>query len=71
RYTVEAFGAEAHLFATPEEICAEMMKRTPQSILVKGSRFMKMERVINQFLRAQQLKPAQPMTHQVGEKYAV
>ena len=71
RYTVEAFGVEAHLLATPEEICAEMMKRTPQSILVKGSRFMKMERVINQFLRAQQLKQSQLMTHQVGEKHAV
>jgi murE/murF fusion protein len=71
RYTVKAFGQQAQRFETPEEVCVEIMRRTPRSILVKGSRFMKMERVIGQYMSAEQLKETQHLTHCSGEKHAV
>jgi UDP-N-acetylmuramoyl-tripeptide--D-alanyl-D-alanine ligase len=43
RETVAAFGPGARHFSTPEEIVTSIEART---VLVKGSRFMKMERVV-------------------------
>jgi UDP-N-acetylmuramoyl-tripeptide--D-alanyl-D-alanine ligase len=43
RHAVEAFGAGARHFATLEELVPQVAART---VLVKGSRFMKMERVV-------------------------
>jgi UDP-N-acetylmuramoyl-tripeptide--D-alanyl-D-alanine ligase len=43
RHAVEAFGPGARHFATLEELVAQVEART---VLVKGSRFMKMERVV-------------------------
>ena len=43
RDAVQAFGAGARHFATVEELVAQV---SGNSILVKGSRFMKMERVV-------------------------
>ena len=43
RHAVEAFGSGAHHFATVEELVSKVEGKT---ILVKGSRFMKMERVV-------------------------
>jgi len=43
-----AFGAQARHFETPEELAADLKRRMNQSttVLVKGSRFMRMERVV-------------------------
>jgi UDP-N-acetylmuramoyl-tripeptide--D-alanyl-D-alanine ligase len=43
RHTVEAFGAGARHFSSVDEIVANIEAKT---VLVKGSRFMKMERVV-------------------------
>ncbi|MGH8725779.1 MAG: glutamate ligase domain-containing protein, partial [Burkholderiales bacterium] len=43
RHAVEAFGAGARHFATVEELVPQVAAKT---VLVKGSRFMKMERVV-------------------------
>lgn len=43
RQTVEAFGAGAQHFASVEELVSKVQAKT---VLVKGSRFMKMERVV-------------------------
>jgi UDP-N-acetylmuramoyl-tripeptide--D-alanyl-D-alanine ligase len=44
KHAVEAFGKEARHFATPEELASSIRAKT---ILVKGSRFMRMERVVS------------------------
>ena len=44
-----AFGAESHHYDTPELLAAELKSHMDKSVtvLVKGSRFMRMERVAN------------------------
>lgn len=71
RHTVAAFGAQGQHCKTAEEVCAEILKRTPHSILVKGSRFMKMERVVNQFLQIQDQVIAQDDIIKNGVQHAV
>jgi murE/murF fusion protein len=71
RHTVAAFGAHGQHCKTPEEVCAEILKRTPHSLLVKGSRFMKMERVVNQFMQNQQQAIAQVDINKNGVQHAV
>ncbi len=71
RQTVAAFGAQGQHCNSPEEVCAEMLKRTPHSILVKGSRFMKMERVVNQFMQIKQQVIAPDDAHKNGVQHAV
>jgi murE/murF fusion protein len=71
RHAVQAFGAQAQCFETPEEVCTEILKLTPHSILVKGSRFMKMERVVNQFMHMQQQGLTQEKTNKLGVQHAV
>jgi UDP-N-acetylmuramoyl-tripeptide--D-alanyl-D-alanine ligase len=44
KHAVDAFGKEARHFATPEELASSIKAKT---ILVKGSRFMRMERVVS------------------------
>ena len=52
REIVVAFGAQAAHFSTPDELVASLQPLLgPQStVLVKGSRFMKMERVVEQLV---------------------
>jgi murE/murF fusion protein len=50
RDTATAFGQGAHACETVEEIVAELRSRAPRAVLVKGSRFMRMERVVKAFL---------------------
>lgn len=45
--TVQAFGSGAWLKATPEDVVQQLMGLQPAAVLVKGSRFMRMERVVN------------------------
>jgi murE/murF fusion protein len=71
RHTVVAFGAQGQHCKTPEEVCAEILKRTPHSILVKGSRFMKMERIVNLFMKIEQQAIAQEDTNKNGVHHAV
>jgi murE/murF fusion protein len=71
RHAVEAFGTHAQHFETPEEVCAEILKRSPSSILIKGSRFMKMERVVNQFMQMQQQQQQQGSAHSNTKKTGV
>jgi len=73
RHTLEAFGAQAQFCETPEEVCVEILQLKPSSILVKGSRFMKMERVVNQFIQNQNpnQNPNQICTQDVTKKMGV
>jgi len=52
-HTAEAFGGQAQSFSTPDELLASLTKELranrnrPLNILVKGSRVMKMERIVD------------------------
>jgi murE/murF fusion protein len=50
RDSAAAFGQGARAFETVEDIVAELRSMAPRSVLVKGSRFMRMERVVKLFL---------------------
>jgi UDP-N-acetylmuramoyl-tripeptide--D-alanyl-D-alanine ligase len=54
RATVESFGAGGMYFERIQELLAELENElTPETtVLVKGSRFMQMERVVNSFMEA-------------------
>lgn len=49
--TIAAFGPQGQSFQTPQALCAHALRVRPQSMLIKGSRFMAMENVVNQWLR--------------------
>ena len=48
--TVDAFGEQAQWFESTQALCEHALRTNPQSVLVKGSRFMAMERVVNDWL---------------------
>ena len=50
RDSVKAFGEAGCWFESPEALCEHAVSAKPVSVLVKGSRFMAMERVVNQLL---------------------
>lgn len=54
--TAKAFGDGAHLMATPEAIAEQVLPQLDAQtvVLIKGSRFMRMERVVNLLLAQQQ-----------------
>ncbi len=54
--TVNAFGAQGQWFKTPDALCEHAQRVRPRSMLVKGSRFMAMERVVSQWLGCQQAR---------------
>jgi murE/murF fusion protein len=47
-HSVGAFGANAQSFESVEQLCQRARAVEPMSILVKGSRFMAMEKVVQQ-----------------------
>lgn len=47
-HSVDAFGANAQSFESVEQLCKRASAVEPMSILVKGSRFMAMEKVVQQ-----------------------
>lgn len=61
--TVKAFGADARWFESPEALCEHAIAVNPASVLVKGSRFMAMERVVNQILSMKSVQTAQGSSH--------
>lgn len=61
--SVKAFGADARWFESPEALCEHAVSVKPASVLVKGSRFMAMERVVNRLLTMESTKSEQGAKH--------
>lgn len=53
RASAQAFGANAQPCGSVEDVVAALLQAKPASVLVKGSRFMRMERVVNGFTGGQ------------------
>ncbi|MCD8515850.1 MAG: bifunctional UDP-N-acetylmuramoyl-L-alanyl-D-glutamate--2,6-diaminopimelate ligase MurE/UDP-N-acetylmuramoyl-tripeptide--D-alanyl-D-alanine ligase MurF [Burkholderiaceae bacterium] len=63
RDSVEAFGVDARWFESPEALCEYATSVKPASVLVKGSRFMAMERVVNRLLAIESAKSERGADH--------
>ena len=61
--TAEAFGVSGERFDTPQEVVTRLNAIQPASVLVKGSRFMRMERVVQALLKNSQSAPLEKMNH--------
>jgi murE/murF fusion protein len=65
RDAAQAFGAGAQACESVDELVTALRARKPASVLVKGSRFMRMERVVKAFLSNGGNEPQTP-----GDKHA-
>ncbi len=63
RESVNAFGGQAHWFDSPDALCKYADAVSPASVLVKGSRFMAMEKVVHQWLQMRMSTAEQGGTH--------
>jgi MurE/MurF fusion protein len=65
RASAEAFGADAVVSDIPEELCATLRELPAKSVLVKGSRFMRMERIVKDYLKTTGINPEDVVSHAV------
>ena len=63
RDSAQAFGSESVIAESPEQLCAALTELTAKSILVKGSRFMRMERIVNHYLKTTGVNPKDAVMH--------
>jgi len=63
RESAEAFGSQAVVGASPEQLCAALVERPVKSVLVKGSRFMRMERIVQHYLKTTGVNPEDAVSH--------
>ncbi|MFY9138366.1 bifunctional UDP-N-acetylmuramoyl-L-alanyl-D-glutamate--2,6-diaminopimelate ligase MurE/UDP-N-acetylmuramoyl-tripeptide--D-alanyl-D-alanine ligase MurF [Zwartia sp.] len=63
--SAEAFGVQAVAGTSVEHVC-EVLHRLPvASVLVKGSRFMRMERIVKEYLKTTGINPEEVVKHAV------
>ncbi len=63
--TARAFGEGAHICATVEQLCDVLATIEAKSVLIKGSRFMRMERVVQDYLKRFGVVPEGLVNHAV------
>jgi murE/murF fusion protein len=63
--SAQAFGASAIIGESPEQLGETLRTLGAQSVLVKGSRFMRMERIVKDYLKATGLNPGEVVKHAV------
>jgi murE/murF fusion protein len=65
RDSVLAFGQGAQHYDSPEQVCEALGKMKVTSLLVKGSRFMRMERVVRGYIEKFGTTPGEVVKHAV------
>jgi len=65
RDSARAFGSEAVMGDSAEQLCASLLALPVASVLVKGSRFMRMERIVKDYLKATGINPGEVVKHAV------
>lgn len=65
RETARAFGEGARICATVEQLCDALATIEAKSVLIKGSRFMRMERVVQDYLKRFGVVPEGLVNHAV------
>ncbi len=65
RESAQAFGASAVMGESPEQLGERLRALGAQSVLVKGSRFMRMERIVKDYLKATGVNPEEVVKHAV------
>ena len=63
--SASAFGVGAIRSESPEDLSGHLLALPLKSILVKGSRFMRMERVVKNYLKTTGINPKDVVTHAV------
>ena len=65
RASAEAFGPDAVIGISAEQLCETLLAQPAASVLVKGSRFMRMERIVKDYLKATGVNPGEVVKHAV------
>ena len=65
RESAKAFGKEAVIGESAEQLCDTLLALPVSSVLVKGSRFMRMERIVKEYLKATGVNPGEVVKHAV------
>jgi murE/murF fusion protein len=65
RESARAFGASGVMGTSSEQLCEMLCALSAQSVLVKGSRFMRMERIVKDYLKTTGINPEGAVKHAV------
>lgn len=65
RQSASAFGAQALMGDSVEQVCEILQTLPVGSVLIKGSRFMRMERIVKDYLKTTRVNPEDVVKHAV------
>jgi murE/murF fusion protein len=65
RESARAFGASGVMGTSSEQLCDMLCTLSARSVLVKGSRFMRMERIVKDYLKTTGINPEGAVKHAV------
>jgi murE/murF fusion protein len=65
RESASAFGAHALMGDSVEQVCETLLTLPVASVLIKGSRFMRMERIVKDYLKTTRVNPEDMVKHAV------
>ena len=65
RESLLAFGAGASACESVGQVCEALRAIAPASVLVKGSRFMRMERIVKEYMDLNGVTPGEVVSHAV------
>jgi murE/murF fusion protein len=63
--SAQAYGAQAIAGTSVEHVCEALHNLPVASVLVKGSRFMRMERIVKEYLKTTGINPEEVVKHAV------
>ena len=65
RASAQAFGPGSSAFDSVDQVCEMLRAIAPSSLVVKGSRFMRMERIVRAYLDLNGVIPGEVVSHAV------